>query len=262
MELVRVVVVADEEHIAHQSIQTVSYPHIVHAVFTFEDGLNLALRVVFRFQGEDVVVFVVEVFLHHLVGMDAEHTVYDPTGNERSGEQFLLEVQAIAFNFLSRHSERRGELSEQSVNTGGRYSPYTEETEHVVNAVGIKVFRHVLESSYPPFTSVIYHPLPVVGRESPVLSVYGESVRWSARLRVEVEVLRLMPYVTSVAVHSDRNVALENHTTRHGILMSRTHLSVEHKLHIIVERHVGIFLRFRIGEFLAVSLMPLFVSLP
>ena len=115
--------------------------------------------------------FVVQIFANDLLGVYAEHAVYHPAGDERLCEQFLLEMQSVALNLLACHGDSRGELSEQSVDARCRDGPDTEEAQHVVYAVGIKEFRHVLESAYPPLASVVNHPLPVVCRESPVLSV-------------------------------------------------------------------------------------------
>ena len=46
-----------------------------------------------------------------------------------------------------------------------------------VDPVSIEVFRHFLETSHPPAVTVLFHDIPVVGRESPVLSVYRASRR-------------------------------------------------------------------------------------
>ncbi len=148
------------------------------------------------------------------------------------------------------------------MNTRSRNSPDAEETEHMVDAVGIKELRHILESANPPHTAVVDHLLPVVSRESPVLTVDRESIRWSTSLRVKVEILRLMPYITAVAVHADRNVALQDYATSHGIFMSGAHLVVQYKLCIIIKSHVAELLRARVQQSSAVSLVPLLVSIP
>jgi hypothetical protein len=90
----------------------------------------------------------------------------------------------------------------------------------VVDAVSVEILMHVLEAAHPPLASVGNHAVPVVRREAPVLSVHGESVWRSARLRVEVEVFGLVPYVAAVAVHADGYVALEDDAASAGILVS------------------------------------------
>ena len=133
-------------------------------------------------------------------------------------------------------------MSEQSVYRALWNLPYPEETEHVVNAVGIKILLHVLESLHPPLAVVLNYGIPVVGRESPVLSLYRESVWRSPRLSVEVEIVRLLPYIAAVSVYANRDVALENDVLRACILMRFLHLSGEDELHVVVEGSLLVFL--------------------
>ena len=53
-----------------------------------------------------------------------------------------------------------------------------------------------------------------------------------------MEVFGFVPYVAAVAVHADRNVALEDDAASAGILVSGAHLLVEHELHVVVECHL------------------------
>ena len=124
------------------------------------------------------------------------------------------------------------------MNSVGRDFPYTEEAQHVVNTISIEILRHVLEATYPPATAVFYHLVPVVCRESPVLSVYGEVVWRCSSLSVEVEVTRLLHDVTSVAVNANRNVTLEDNTLLTCIFVCLAHLATEHILHEVIERHL------------------------
>ena len=59
-----------------------------------------------------------------------------------------------------------------------RNLPDTEESEDMVNTECIKVLRHLCKTSLPPCISVLSHPLPIVCRETPVLSVSRECIRW------------------------------------------------------------------------------------
>ena len=185
-----------------------------------------------------------------------EHTVQYPVGNERTGEAVLLEVQAVTLNLTTGHGDSWRKLSEQAMHAMHRDFPNAEEAEHVVDAVSIKELRHILEAAGPPEAAVLQHLIPVVGRESPVLSVYGEIIRRSTRLTIQVEVLRLHPNIAAVAMHTDRNITLQDDTLRLGMLVCLLHLLVQDKLHEVEELHVLVCLGFWVGQILALSLIP------
>ena len=105
----------------------------------------------------------------------------------------------------------------------------------MVDAVSVEILSHIAESAHPPLASVGKHTVPVVCRESPVLSVGRECVWRSTCLSVKVEVLGFKPYVASCTVYTDRDVALEYHATCHGMLVCGAHLLVEHELQIVEE---------------------------
>ena len=146
-------------------------------------------------------------------------------------------MQAVALNFLACHAQRWLELSEQTVNGIDWNLPDTEESEDMVDAVSVEEFGHILEPAYPPQASVLDHLVPVVGRESPVLAVRAESIWRCSGLSVEVEVTGLRPYIATVAVHSDRNVALEDNSVSPCILVDVLHLGVEDVLYEVVETY-------------------------
>ena len=102
--------------------------------------------------------------------------------------------------------QRLLELSPQPAFLRHGYLPDAEETQHMVNAVGVKVAGHIAEPPFPPMAAVAQHLIPVVGRESPVLSIHGEVIGWGTGLTVEVEVARLLPHVASVAIHADGDI--------------------------------------------------------
>ena len=164
VEEVGVLAVAYEEHVVNQRVESVAQPHVLLRRLALERSLNLALRVVFGLERVDVVVLVVEISLDNLLGMFAEHALHYPVGNERRCEEMLLEVETIALYLVARHGECRLELSEQSAYAVGRYSPYTEESEHMVDAVSVEILSHVLEAAHPPLASVCNHAVPVVCR--------------------------------------------------------------------------------------------------
>ena len=135
MELIGIPMVAHKEHVAYQRIQAVAQVGV---------GLVcLALCVIFGLHAVAAVVCRLKISVAHHCRPFAEHAVEHPVGDERFGEQFFLEVQAIGLNLLACHSECRRELAQQTVYGIVRYLPYTEEAEHMVYAVGIKEFCHV-----------------------------------------------------------------------------------------------------------------------
>ena len=218
--------ITNEEHIANQSIETITEPDILLIGSTFKQSFHLALAIHLRFHLIALVIQAVEIFFLHLISTLMEHAVQNPVGNERTGESILLEIKAIRTNLICRHSQRRSKLTQQSVNRIYRNLPDTEETEYMVDTVSIKVQRHVLEAANPPLATILQHFMPVVSRESPVLAICREIIRWSTRLSIEIEVLRLHPHITAIAVYTDRNITLQNNTLCHSMLVSRLHLCI------------------------------------
>ena len=69
-----------------------------------------------------------------------------------------------------------------------RYLPYAEETQDVVDAVGIEILGHLAETRFPPDVSVFLHFVPVVGGQEPVLAQNREVIGWCSGLTVQVEI--------------------------------------------------------------------------
>ncbi len=170
-----------------------------------------------------------------------------------------MEGHAVGFHFLARHRQRRLELSVETALLRHRNLPDAEESEHVVDAVGVEILRHLAEAAHPPLTAVLHHLVPVVGGEAPVLSVFAEGIGRSACLPVEVEVARLSHHVGSVAVDADGNVALQDDALLACVLVGAVHLLVEVKLHIVPECCRAAFVT--IDAELGVRLEPLLVLL-
>ena len=126
----------------------------------------------------------------------------------------------------------------------------------MVDAVGIEELRHVRESAHPPQTVVFEHLVPVIGGESPVLSVGREIIWGSTSLSVQVEVARLLPSITAIAVHADGDITFEDDATTAGIAVNLAHLGVQQVLNEIEERHLLIYSRARRGEGIAIILVP------
>ena len=262
MEAVRVLVVAYEEHVADQGVETVANPYVRVRGLARKSLLHLALCVIRRTHLVTVAPYVLHVLLPHLVCMLAEDAVEHPVGNERLREQFLLPVQSVPFYLFTAHAESRRKLSEQSVNRADRNFPDAEEAEYVVDAVGIEILCHVPEAVDPPLAAVLDHFVPVVSRKSPVLSVYGEVIGRSTCLAVEVEVARFRPYVTAVAVHADGDVAFQDDLVCLCVLVDGLQLAAQHELYVIEERRFLIGSVLGVGQSLAVGLVPLSVVGP
>ena len=191
MELVGVFVVADEEHVAHQRVETVAQPDVALLGASLEGCLDLLLSV--ELGTHTVVAFPLglHILLANFLCALVEHAVEHPVGDERSGEQVFLPVQSVAFYLLAAHAECRREVAEQSVYGCCRNFPDAEEAQHVVDAVCVEVLLHILEAANPPLAAVGYHLVPVVCGEAPVLSAHREVIWRSTGLSVEVEVAGL-----------------------------------------------------------------------
>ena len=92
-----------------------------------------------------------------------------------------------------------------------RNLPDAEETENMVDAVSVEVFRHLAETCFPPCEAVAVHLFPVVCRETPVLTEDREVIRRCACLAVHVEELGIDPGVDACARYADWNVAFEGY---------------------------------------------------
>ena len=152
-----------------------------------------------------------------------------------------MEIEAVACNFLACHTKGWRELAEYAIHGINRNFPNAEEAQHVVDAVGVEILRHLAEALFPPQAAVGYHLFPVVGGESPVLTVGGERIGWCASLAVEVEIAWLYPCLHTVAADADWNVAFEDYAFLACIFVRTSHLLVEDKLHEVPERHFLVF---------------------
>ena len=153
-------------------------------------------------------------------------------------EQTLVERTAVTLDLLLAHAEGRRELPHQPRLLRHGDLPDAEEAQHVVDTVGIEILRHLPETAHPPGAAVSQHLVPVVGGETPVLSVGREVIRRRTSLTVQVEVLRLHPSLHTVTADADGDVALQDHPLFTGMGMGSTHLLVEVELHEIPEGHL------------------------
>ena len=65
--------------------------------------------------------------------------------------------------------------------------PNPEKAKHVVYAVSVEVLCHYGKSFFPPVKVVFSHFIPIISRETPVLTIFGEVIGWGAGRHVTVE---------------------------------------------------------------------------
>ena len=51
-----------------------------------------------------------------------------------------------------------------------RYLPYAKKAKYVVNPIGVKIFRHLAETIFPPLETIYSHLIPIICGEAPVLT--------------------------------------------------------------------------------------------
>ena len=118
-------------------------------------------------------------------------------------------------------------MSEYAVALFGRNLPNAEETEHVVEAIGVEVVCHVAEACLPPGISVACHFVPVVGGKAPVLSVSGEEVGRCTGVAVKMKQPAVNPGPDATGRDAYGYVALEHYTKTLGTRVNALHLAVE-----------------------------------
>ena len=126
----------------------------------------------------------------------------------------IVHIESLALKLMGRERKCRIEISVQTTLCPHRDLPYTEEAEDMVDTECIKIFSHLCKTRLPPCEAVLRHLLPVVGRESPVLSVSRECIRRCTCLRIHMEEFRIKPCIHAGTADSDRKVSLEDHTLR------------------------------------------------
>ena len=113
--------------------------------------------------------------------------------------------------------------------------PYTEEAEDVIHTVSIEIILHLLEAGAPPAEVILRHLVPVIGRESPVLSADGEIIGRRTCGSVEVEELRINGCIHGVRTDTDRYIALHGYADGVGISHCVCQLLVGVELKVFIE---------------------------
>ena len=88
--------------------------------------------------------------------------------------------------------------------------PNAEEAQDVVDAVGGKVFCHFAETLLPPLVIILFHYIPIVCGDPPVLSVSGECIGRCTGLSVHIEIIRLNPGFHTIAADSDGDISFKD----------------------------------------------------
>ena len=207
----------EEEHIADQTIETVTYPQAVLVALALESLTHLPLGVIFRLQVVEPVAAGNEEMFFHVADVKSEEPLEHTVVDEGSREEVLTERQSEVFDFPLCHRQRRREMAEESEECFAGNLPDAEEAQYVVDADGVEVLLHPLDAFLEPIYDVC---LPVIGREAPVLSVLREVIRRRARRTVETEEIRMDGRLDAVTIDSDGHIALQDHPVLAGIVGS------------------------------------------
>ena len=166
--------------------------------------------------------------------MNAKQAVENTIINKRTRQEFFPERQSEVLYFA--RSQRQGwrEVAKQSEDCILRHFPNAEEAQHMVDTDGIKVLFHPAQTTTEPIHEVdLAFAIPVISREAPVLTIQRKCVRRCARGTIHVEEFRMGSRFHALTIHTNRYVALQNHTLRTGIIGSCLELAMEMILSVI-----------------------------
>ena len=91
-----------------------------------------------------------------------------------------------------------------------------------------------------PRKIIFLHRTPIISRESPVLTVYGEIVGRSTSLAIHIEVFRFHPCLDTRTVHPYRQIAFQHDPVLAGIIGNTLKLGMQDILQEIQERYFRI----------------------
>src|SRR4030095_11880213 len=131
---------------------------------------------------------------------------YNFISDEGFAVPVVIEPNSFFTELGNMHGDGRNKVPHDTFNIMHRNTPNPEKTKNMIYAKCIKIIAHLLETVAPPCEAVLLHPLPVVGREAPVLSLHRKIVRWRARLHTHTVEFRLNPGITTVSVNTNWNV--------------------------------------------------------
>jgi len=93
-----------------------------------------------------------------------------------------------------------------------------------------------------------FHRSPIVGRESPILSLDGKIVGRSTRLCIHIKQTSIGPRIHTVAIDSDRDIAFQRNAFQMCIFFDLRKLPMKQKLNEIIEIEFIFRLQIRIEE--------------
>ena len=198
----------------------------------------------------------IECMLFCPFGVVAKHIAEEVRADIGLGHTVPIEANALCAKVVERVRESRNEMSAESPNILFAHLPDTEETEDVVHTIGIEIVLHLTEAALPPTEVILCHLIPVIGRESPVLSACIEVIGRCTCGCIEVEELRINSSIDRVRRDADRYITLHRHTDRVSVRYSVCQLLVRMELEELIEIF-GLFVAF--GEESGIGLQPLVI---
>jgi hypothetical protein len=119
-----------------------------------------------------------------------------------------------------------------------RNAPYPEEPKHVIDPESIKIITHLDEALVPPVKMILGHLLPVVRRETPILSLHCKRIRRRASLELHVVQIRFNPCITTKAMYANRNISFNDYSILVRIIHRIFQLQMQMKLYEIMDRYI------------------------
>src|SRR5487761_2108457 len=112
--------------------------------------------------------------------------------------------------FPDMNRDGRIKMSHNPFHGPDRDTPYPEKSEDMINPERIKVVAHLPEPLFPPGKSVLFHPFPVIGWETPVLTLYGKIIRGCPCLNVHVVKFLLAPGICPEPVYPNGYIPFQD----------------------------------------------------
>ncbi len=235
VEMVRLLRVADKQHLVHQAIKPIPYGLALHVGFTGKEGLNLSLRIELGQQAERSISQVDKVSFNNLPGVFAKEVAEKMATNERLKESVVVEVQPVRLHVVARIGQCRVKGTQQPLYGIQWNLPDTKEPEDMVNTIGIEVVCHLVEPLFPPGVIVPGHLFPIVGGETPVLPQCRKVIGRSSRLTIHIEQVRVDPGIGAMAADANGDIAFEGDSMAVGVTVRIEELPVKMELQEVAD---------------------------
>ena len=156
----------NEENFVGQTHKSVTYTGIFFVLRqsgeTFGD---LALAVIFRLECIATAPLAVKICPYSFLFVRAKEVVQEIVHYVGTGVKVLINPEVVVVaHFVDRERKCRIEITEKAMDSIQRNLPYAEESKYMIDSVCIEIFRHLAESRFPPYKTVLAHFLPVVCR--------------------------------------------------------------------------------------------------